>query len=166
MKGVDRTEVERQAEVAGNSRGNRVRMDGNAVNYWEEALFVLSHKLDRHSLERNLPSAVLFARQHLKCGHSIFICCRDGVDYSVAVCLAILVSCFNDHGVLFGDSEQEMAAPAAVTTKASLRRRLAYLAAYDPDARPCRGNLKQVYHYLSTPAQTRHDHSSMRREDR
>ncbi|XP_027176394.1 tRNA A64-2'-O-ribosylphosphate transferase-like isoform X1 [Coffea eugenioides] len=108
-------------------------------------LQIVSSKFDRFSLFRNLPYALDFARLNLRQGKRLIICCNDGQDISICVCLAILVSLFNDKGQ-FDDgksfSETHM-------TKSELRRRLVFICKFAVNARPSRGNLKQVFNYLS-----------------
>ncbi|KAL1167565.1 hypothetical protein V6Z11_A05G026800 [Gossypium hirsutum] len=60
---------------------------------------IVSSKMDRFSLFNNLPSAVNFAKSNLTKGRTLLICCHDGEDISVCVCLAILISLFNDEGM-------------------------------------------------------------------
>ncbi|KAJ4842834.1 hypothetical protein Tsubulata_033654 [Turnera subulata] len=106
---------------------------------------VVSSKLDRFSVLNNLPAAVNFARVNLQKGNRLLVCCRDGEDISVCVCLAILTSLFNDEGTfddgkLFSESH---------ITKWEMRRRLVFICKFAITARPSRGNLKQVFGFLS-----------------
>lgn len=107
-------------------------------------LQIVSSKFDRFSLFRNLPYALDFARLNLRQGKRLIICCNDGQDISICVCLAILISLFNDKGQ-FDDgksfSETRM-------TKSELRRQLVFICKFAVNARPSRGNLKQVFNYL------------------
>ncbi|XP_022154666.1 uncharacterized protein LOC111021869 [Momordica charantia] len=54
-------------------------------------------KLDRFSLSRNLSSAVDFAKLNLSQGKRLLICCSNGEDISICVCLAML-TLFDDKG--------------------------------------------------------------------
>ncbi|KAK9675856.1 hypothetical protein RND81_11G036300 [Saponaria officinalis] len=106
----------------------------------------VSSKYYRFSLLNNLPSAVKFARSNLIQGKSILVCCHDGEDISVCVCLAILISLFNEEGSFDdGKSFKE----TMQITKWELRKRLVFLCKYSTNARPSRGNLKQVFSFLS-----------------
>lgn len=102
-------------------------------------------KFDRFSLLNNLPLAVKFARSNLIQGKSLLVCCCDGEDISVCVCLAILISLFNEEGSFDnGKSFSE-----AQITKEDMRRRLVFMCKFSTNARPSRGNLKQVFSFLS-----------------
>ncbi|KAK8679317.1 hypothetical protein V6N13_144773 [Hibiscus sabdariffa] len=57
---------------------------------------IVNSKMDRFSLLNNLSSATTFAKSNLTKGRTLLICCRDGEDISVCVCLAILISLFDD----------------------------------------------------------------------
>ncbi|KAB1214830.1 hypothetical protein CJ030_MR5G018765 [Morella rubra] len=57
---------------------------------------IVTSKFDRFSLLSNLSSAVDFAKLNLSKGKTLLICCRNGEDISVCVCLAILTSLYND----------------------------------------------------------------------
>ncbi|KAJ0030979.1 hypothetical protein Pint_13271 [Pistacia integerrima] len=106
---------------------------------------VVNSKLDRFSLLRNLPSAVNFAKLNIGKGNRLLICCHSGEDISVCICLAILVSLFNGEGLLDnGKSFSEMP-----ITKLEMRRRLIFICKFATNARPSRGNLKQVFNFLS-----------------
>ncbi|KAI3724837.1 hypothetical protein L1987_64604 [Smallanthus sonchifolius] len=60
---------------------------------------IMNLKFDRFSLQRTLPSALNFARLHLKGGRRLAVCCNSGEDISVCVCLAVLISLFNNEGM-------------------------------------------------------------------
>ncbi|GAB2219719.1 hypothetical protein Droror1_Dr00007356 [Drosera rotundifolia] len=106
---------------------------------------ILSSKYDRFSLLNSLPSAVRFARSNLIKGKTLLVCCHDGEDISICVCLAILIMLFDEQGSLDdGKSFGEIR-----ITKWELRRRLVSLCKYATKARPSRGNLKQVYSFLT-----------------
>ncbi|XP_010531159.1 PREDICTED: tRNA A64-2'-O-ribosylphosphate transferase isoform X2 [Tarenaya hassleriana] len=103
-------------------------------------------KFDRFSISRNLPSAVNFAKTGLSQGKKLLVCCHNGEDISVCVCLAILTSLFNEKGVFDGGScfrERSV-------TKLAMRRRLIFICRYAVNARPSRGNLRQVFGFLSS----------------
>ncbi|KAF5788776.1 putative tRNA A64-2'-O-ribosylphosphate transferase, protein-tyrosine phosphatase, rit1 [Helianthus annuus] len=107
---------------------------------------IMNSKFDRFSLQRNLPSALNFAKLHLKMGKRLVVCCNSGEDISVCVCLAILISLFNaegtyDDGKFFKETR---------ITKLDMRQRLIFVCKYVVNARPSRGNLKQVYNFLAT----------------
>ncbi|XP_038700911.1 tRNA A64-2'-O-ribosylphosphate transferase isoform X2 [Tripterygium wilfordii] len=59
---------------------------------------MVNSKMDRFSLSKNLPSAIEFAKLTLEKGKKLLVCCRDGEDISVCVCLAILASLFDGEG--------------------------------------------------------------------
>lgn len=105
---------------------------------------VLTSKFDRFSLLNNLPSAVNFAKLNLSKGKRLLICCHNGEDISICVCLAILISLFDDGGTFDGGkffSETSI-------TKLEMRRRLVLICRFAVNARPSRGNLKQVFSFL------------------
>lgn len=108
---------------------------------------ILSSKLDRFSLLSSLYTAIKFAQLHLKRGKRLLICCHNGEDISVCVCLAILASLFDDEGS-FDDGKFYM---STVMTKWVMRRRLVFICKFAVNARPSRGNLKQVFGFLSRP---------------
>lgn len=105
---------------------------------------ILNSKLDRCSLQKSLPSAIAFARKTLERGQTILICCSNGEDISVCVCLAILISLFDDQGV-FDDGRSFL---NAEVSKWDVRRRLVYICNYASKARPSRRNLRQVFNFL------------------
>uniref|UniRef100_A0A7C9AWQ3 Initiator tRNA phosphoribosyl transferase family protein n=1 Tax=Opuntia streptacantha TaxID=393608 RepID=A0A7C9AWQ3_OPUST len=106
---------------------------------------IVGSKFDRFSLLNNLPLAVKFARSNLIQGKSLLVCCCDGEDISICVCLAILISLFNEEGSFDdGKSFKE-----TQITKEDLRRRLVFVCKFSTNARPSRGNLKQVFSFLS-----------------
>ncbi|KAF5481960.1 hypothetical protein F2P56_002568 [Juglans regia] len=86
---------------------------------------MVTSKLDRFSLLSNLPSAVNFAKLKLSKGKTLLVCCDNGT--------------FDD-----GKSFKETR-----ITKWDLRRRLVYLCKFVTNARPSRGNLKQVFGFLN-----------------
>ncbi|KAK8476855.1 hypothetical protein V6N11_069938 [Hibiscus sabdariffa] len=65
---------------------------------------IVNSKMDRFSLLNNLSSATTFAKSNLTKGRTLLICCRDGEDISVCVCLAILISLFDDEDWLYSFS--------------------------------------------------------------
>ncbi|KAK3024901.1 hypothetical protein RJ639_043216 [Escallonia herrerae] len=106
---------------------------------------IVDSKFDRLSLLRNLPSAMNFAKLNLKKGKRLLVCCNNGEDISVCVCLAILTSFFNDAG-LFDNGKSFC---ETRITKLEMRQRLVFICKYAVNARPSRGNLKQVYNFLN-----------------
>ncbi|CAK9326670.1 unnamed protein product [Citrullus colocynthis] len=114
------------------------------VNAYLHLPMVMS-KLDRFSLSRNLPSAVDFAKLNLNKGKRLLVCCSNGEDISICVCLAILTSLFDDKGTFdCGKSFNN-----TCITKLEMRRRLVYICKFATNARPSRGNLRQVFNFLS-----------------
>nr|DAD44596.1 TPA_asm: hypothetical protein HUJ06_002826 [Nelumbo nucifera] len=106
---------------------------------------MMTSKLDRFSLLNNLPSAVHFAKLNLRKGKTLLVCCHTGEDISICVCLAILTTLFDDRGTFDdGKSFNE-----TCITKLEMRRRLVFLCKYAINARPSRGNLKQVFSFLN-----------------
>lgn len=106
---------------------------------------MLTSKFDRFSVLNNLPSAVNFAKVNLSIGKKLLICCNNGEDISICVCLAIFISLFDDEGTFDGGkffSETSI-------TKCEMRRRLVFICRFAVNARPSRGNLKQVFSFLS-----------------
>ncbi|XP_020264903.1 uncharacterized protein C3F10.06c isoform X2 [Asparagus officinalis] len=59
---------------------------------------IVTSKLDRFSLMNNLSSAIDFAKQNLSKQRKLLICCHDGEDISVCVCLAIITMLFDEKG--------------------------------------------------------------------
>ncbi|XP_021723554.1 uncharacterized protein C3F10.06c-like isoform X1 [Chenopodium quinoa] len=107
---------------------------------------IVSSKLDRFSLLNNLPSAMKFARSTLLQAKSLLVCCPDGEDISVCVCLAILISLFTEDGSFDdGKSFKE-----TEISKLEMRRRLVFMCKFSTNARPSRGNLRQVFCFLNT----------------
>ncbi|QCD85237.1 uncharacterized protein C3F10.06c isoform X2 [Vigna unguiculata] len=105
---------------------------------------MMTSKFDRFSLLTNLPKAVSFAKFNLSQGKRLVVCCNNGEDISVCVCLAILMSLFDENGT-FDDGKSF---DAAQVTKWDMRRRLVYLCKFATDARPSRGNVRQVFNFL------------------
>ncbi|KAK2999159.1 hypothetical protein RJ639_024052 [Escallonia herrerae] len=106
---------------------------------------IVDSKFDRLSLLRNLPSALNFAKLNLQKGKRLLVCCNNGEDISVCVCLAILTSLFNDAG-LFDNGKSFC---ETRITKLEMRQKLVFICKYAVNARPSRGNLKQVYKFLN-----------------
>ncbi|GLJ30544.1 hypothetical protein SUGI_0604740 [Cryptomeria japonica] len=105
---------------------------------------ILGSKFDRFDLQNNLPSAVEFARKKLERGQTLLVCCSNGEDISVCICLAILMSLFDvkgtfDNGRSFGST---------AVSKWDVRRQLVYICNFATNARPSRGNLRQVFNFL------------------
>ncbi|KAL1825448.1 hypothetical protein ACET3Z_012226 [Daucus carota] len=106
---------------------------------------IVNSKFDRFSLLRNLPSAVSFANSQLEKGKKLLVCCNTGEDISICVCLAILTSLFTVEGCFDdGKSFRE-----TCITKLEMRQRLIYICKFAVNARPSRGNLKQVFSFLN-----------------
>lgn len=120
-----------------------------SASLWNDKVYLhlpmVTSKFDRFSLLNNLPSAVNFAKLNLSKGKTLLICCNDGEDISVCVCLAILTSLFDDGGTFEGGSFFS----ETCITKLEMRRRLVTICKYVVNARPSRGNLKQVFSFLS-----------------
>ncbi|XP_061371149.1 uncharacterized protein C3F10.06c isoform X2 [Gastrolobium bilobum] len=105
---------------------------------------IVTSKFDRFSLLNNLPKAVGFAKFNLGQGKRLLVCCNNGEDISVCVCLAILMSLFDEKGTFDdGKSFNE-----THVTKWDMRRRLVYVCKFATNARPSRGNLRQVFNFL------------------
>ncbi|XP_078431909.1 initiator tRNA phosphoribosyl transferase family protein [Wolffia australiana] len=105
-----------------------------------------SSKFDRSSILKRLPAAVEFAESNLSRGRKLLVSCNDGEDISVCVCLAVFSRLFDESGSFDGGRSFR----ASPITKIDLRRRLVYVCRHLPAARPSRGNLKQVFGYLSS----------------
>lgn len=106
---------------------------------------MLNSKQDRFSLLSNLQTAVNFARSNLSKGKTLFVCCQNGEDISICTCLAILMSLFDDQGTYDdGKSFSE-----TTVTKWDMRRRLIFICKFASNARPSRGNLRQVFNFLT-----------------
>ncbi|RWR73525.1 Initiator tRNA phosphoribosyl transferase [Cinnamomum micranthum f. kanehirae] len=105
---------------------------------------ILTSKLDRTSLLSNLPSALNFAKSSLSRGKRVLVCCSNGEDISVCVCLAILISLFDEEGSFDNGKSFEDHS----ITKWEMRRRLVFICKFATNARPSRGNLKQVFNFL------------------
>lgn len=105
---------------------------------------IVNSKMDRFCLLNNLPSALKFAKLNLSKGKTLLVCCHNGEDISICICLAILASLYNegtfDDGKCFNET---------CITKLEMRRRLVFICQFATNARPSRGNLKQVFSFLS-----------------
>ncbi|XP_050367853.1 uncharacterized protein LOC126786147 isoform X2 [Argentina anserina] len=106
---------------------------------------MVTSKFDRFSLLNNLPSAMNFAKLNLSQGKTLLICCDNGEDISVCVCLAILTTLFDEEGTFDGGNFFS----ETIITKLEMRRRLITVCKYVVNARPSRGNLKQVFNFLT-----------------
>lgn len=105
---------------------------------------ILSSKFDRCALQNSLLYAVAFARKKLVKGQTLLVCCSNGEDVSVCVCLALLMSLFNDEGVFDDGRHLEN----VTVSKWDVKRRLVYICNFASIARPSRGNLRQVFNFL------------------
>lgn len=102
-------------------------------------------KYDRFSLLSHLPSALKFAKLNLSKGKKLLVCCPDGEDISVCVSLAILTSLFDNEGLYnSGKSFTE-----TCISKWDMRKRLVFICKFATNARPSRGNLRQVFNFLN-----------------
>lgn len=106
---------------------------------------IVDSKYDRFSLLRHLPSALDFSQAQLRKGRKLLVCCQNGEDISICICLAILTLLYDeagnfDDGNYFNNSH---------ISKFELRRRLVFICKFAVDARPSRGNLRQVFNYLN-----------------
>lgn len=128
-----------------------INCDRESVSYCLENppaylhLPIVSSKFDRFSLLRNLPTAINFAELNLRKGKRLLVCCSNGEDISICICLAILTSLFTvegyfDDGKSFSETR---------ISKLEMRHRLVFICKFAVNARPSRGNLKQVFSYLS-----------------
>lgn len=68
----------------------------------------------------------------------------SGEDISICVCLAILMSLFDDKG----NFDEGRFFNETRINKLELRRRLVFICQFAVNARPSRGNVKQVFSYL------------------
>ncbi|KAF7147521.1 hypothetical protein RHSIM_Rhsim03G0237000 [Rhododendron simsii] len=106
---------------------------------------IMNSKLDRFSLLRNIPIALNFAKMNLRRGKKLLLCCNTGEDISICVSLAILTSLFTNEG-LFDDGKFF---GQTCITKFEMRKRLVFICKYAINARPSRGNLKQVFNFFN-----------------
>ncbi|KAL6603927.1 hypothetical protein ACP70R_044288 [Stipagrostis hirtigluma subsp. patula] len=113
-------------------------------NYYLE-LPIVGSKDDRFSLMRNLPKAVDFAKRNLVAARKILVCCENGKDISICVALAIVTLLFDDSGCF----DHGSSFVKRDITKLEMRKRLVFICKFAVNARPSRGNLKQVYGFLS-----------------
>uniref|UniRef100_A0A1J3EZG2 Uncharacterized protein C3F10.06c n=1 Tax=Noccaea caerulescens TaxID=107243 RepID=A0A1J3EZG2_NOCCA len=125
------------------------------LSFHEEYLHLplTGSKFDRFSIFKNLSSAVNFAKMKMSLGKKLLVCCQDGEDISVCVCLAILMALFNEEGDFDGGKTFE----EKTITKLEMRRMLIFICKYAVNARPSRGNLKQVFGFLSSRQETSED---------
>ncbi|XP_047337736.1 uncharacterized protein C3F10.06c isoform X2 [Impatiens glandulifera] len=107
---------------------------------------VVDSKMDRFSLSRHLQSAVNFAKLNLRERKKLLVCCSNGEDISICVSLAILASLFSDEGE-FDDGKNYS---KKCITKDEMRKRLVFICKYAVNARPSRGNLRQVFNFLTS----------------
>lgn len=116
---------------------------GSSENSYFE-LPIVGSKDDKFSLLKNLPMAINFAKKNVIAGRKILLCCQSGEDISICVALAIITRLFNDSGCFdYGDSFTKRD-----ITKLEMRKRLVFICKYAVNARPSRGNLRQVYGFL------------------
>ncbi|XAR67055.1 hypothetical protein NMG60_11013477 [Bertholletia excelsa] len=106
---------------------------------------IVTSKFDRFSLLRNLPSALNFARMNLRRRKKLLVCCSTGEDISICVALAILTSLFTDEGI-FDDGKSF---GGTCITRLDMRKRLVFICKFAVNARPSRGNLRQVFNFLN-----------------
>ncbi|KAJ4782134.1 Initiator tRNA phosphoribosyl transferase family protein [Rhynchospora pubera] len=107
---------------------------------------IVSSKMDRFSLYRSLASAVNFAKFQLLRGKRMLICCQNGEDISICVSLAILTCLFDESGNFDGGESFKRKS----VTKWEMRKRLVFICNFAIKARPSRGNLKQVFAFLTS----------------
>ncbi|RCV21965.1 hypothetical protein SETIT_4G181800v2 [Setaria italica] len=108
-------------------------------------LSIVGSKDDRFSLMKNLSKAVDFAKRNFIAGRKILVCCQNGDDISICVALAIVTLLFDDNGCFdYGHSFMKRD-----ITKLEMRKRLVFICKFAVNARPSRGNLKQVFGFLS-----------------
>ncbi|XP_058074168.1 uncharacterized protein C3F10.06c isoform X4 [Magnolia sinica] len=86
---------------------------------------IVASKVNRFSLLNNLPLAVNFAKMHLTREKKLLVCCHNGSF---------------DNGKSFKET---------CITKWEMRRRLVFICKFAINARPSRGNLKQVFSFLA-----------------
>ncbi|MQL78816.1 hypothetical protein Taro_011249 [Colocasia esculenta] len=94
----------------------------DAVAYFR--LPIVTPKVDRFSLLKSLPLAISFAKLNLCRGKKLIVSCHNGSF---------------DEGKSFS---------SLCVTKWEVKKRLVFICKYVTIARPCRGNLKQVYSFL------------------
>ncbi|XP_048543194.1 tRNA A64-2'-O-ribosylphosphate transferase-like isoform X1 [Triticum urartu] len=121
---------------------SRLPSNSSEDSYLE--LPIVDSKDERFSLLKNLPKAVSFAKNNLIARRKMLLCCQSGEDISICVALAIITRLFNDTGC-FDCGESFMRRDI---TKLEMRKRLVFICKYAVNARPSRGNLRQVYGFL------------------
>ncbi|PNT75799.1 hypothetical protein BRADI_1g38000v3 [Brachypodium distachyon] len=121
---------------------SRLPSSSSENSYLEIA--IVGSKNDRFSLLKNLPKAINFAQRNLIARRKILLCCQTGEDISICVALAIITRLFNDSGC-FDDGDYFVKRDI---TKLEMRKRLVFICKYAINARPSRGNLRQVYGFL------------------
>ncbi|CAH9144012.1 unnamed protein product [Cuscuta epithymum] len=107
---------------------------------------IVDCKFDRFSVSRSLPLAINFAKANLKKGKRLLVCCVNGEDISICVCLGILLALFDDKGCF----DERISINKRNISKLELRQRLVYICKFAVNARPSRGNLKQVFNYINS----------------
>ena len=82
------------------------------------------------------------------CSAKILIHCQQGMDRSVGIALALLVSCFDEEtgGYIRGSRDKQQ-----TTTKEAIQRRLFQIMSHRLAARPSRATLKMVNTYFMSP---------------
>lgn len=105
---------------------------------------ILTSKVDRFSLLNSLPLAINFVKPNLSKQKKLLVCCHDGQDISICVCLAILTALFNERGSFDAGNSFR----GTSITKWEMRKRLVFLCKFAVNAQPSRGNLKQVFAFL------------------
>ncbi|VFQ64968.1 unnamed protein product [Cuscuta campestris] len=111
---------------------------------------IVGCKFDRFSVSRNLPLAINFANNNLRKGKKLLVCCANGEDISISVCLGILLALFDDRGCY----DERISLKQKNITKLELRQRLVFICKFAVNARPSRGNLKQVFNYINSSRNT------------
>ncbi|CAK5284403.1 unnamed protein product [Mycena citricolor] len=112
-----------------------------------------------HLLQQVLPQAIAFAKKNLSSGLRLCIACRDGVDTSPGVALAVLQSFFDDQGdftaepsaiISIPPTSSELNGSPGPANKQTIRTRLEWIVASRPEANPARVTLKRVNEFLLT----------------
>jgi tRNA A64-2'-O-ribosylphosphate transferase len=122
---------------------------------------------DRTSLTEALLLCAPFVKTHIDRGARVLVACPDGCERAPAALTAILALCFKEPPSATSGGGEELAAVEShedqgLASKVLVRRWLAFVCSYHPDARPTRGLLKQAYQYLRTldPAQVKDERAT------
>ncbi|KAK3832419.1 MAG: tRNA A64-2'-O-ribosylphosphate transferase [Linnemannia gamsii] len=134
-------------------------------NYFYLHLPIAEGKKGQHQLLEMIPMAIKAVRQMFSASASskddtsremarprILVHCQQGMDRSVGITLALLVSCFDETTGAYGGGGDEGSTDVKTTaTKEMIQRRLFQIMSHRLAARPSRATLKMVNTFFMSP---------------